>query len=66
MIAISAHTEANFGGGRVEVVHNRRTLIGSLRMARSPRSPARGPLLGVAGQITPWKGQDDAIRALAL
>jgi glycosyltransferase involved in cell wall biosynthesis len=23
------------------------------------------PLLGVVGQLTPWKGQDDAIRALA-
>src|SRR5205085_345481 len=23
------------------------------------------PVLGVVGQLTPWKGQDDAIRALA-
>lgn len=27
--------------------------------------PADAPLLGVVGQLTPWKGQDDAIRALA-
>lgn len=27
--------------------------------------PASAPLLGVVGQLTPWKGQDDAIRALA-
>jgi glycosyltransferase involved in cell wall biosynthesis len=25
-----------------------------------------GPLLGVVGQVTPWKGQEDAIRALPL
>ncbi|MFT4035993.1 MAG: glycosyltransferase [Patulibacter sp.] len=27
--------------------------------------PADAPLVGVVGQLTPWKGQDDAIRALA-
>jgi glycosyltransferase involved in cell wall biosynthesis len=27
--------------------------------------PADVPLIGVIGQLTPWKGQDDAIRALA-
>jgi glycosyltransferase involved in cell wall biosynthesis len=32
--------------------------------ARNGESEAR-PMLGVVGQITPWKGQDDAIRVLA-
>src|SRR4051812_46997412 len=27
--------------------------------------PAGVPLIGIIGQLTPWKGQDDAIRALA-
>jgi glycosyltransferase involved in cell wall biosynthesis len=28
--------------------------------------PTDSPVLGVVGQITPWKGQDDAVRILAL
>jgi glycosyltransferase involved in cell wall biosynthesis len=27
---------------------------------------ARGPIMGIVAQITPWKGQEEAIRALAL
>lgn len=42
--------------------------------ARHERSAARAglgiadgiPLVGVIGQLTPWKGQDDAVRALAV
>ncbi len=37
----------------------------ALPAARVGRSQA-APVLGVVGQITPWKGQDDAIRILAL
>ena len=33
---------------------------------RSEDPNGRPPVLGVVGQITPWKGQDDAIRVLAL
>lgn len=32
---------------------------------RSPHARRTPPMLGVLGQITPWKGQDDAIRILA-
>lgn len=28
--------------------------------------PADAPVAGVVGQLTPWKGQDDAVRALAV
>jgi glycosyltransferase involved in cell wall biosynthesis len=28
--------------------------------------PGDAPLVGVVGQLTPWKGQDDAVRALAI
>ena len=31
----------------------------------SPERRRRPPMLGLLGQITPWKGQDDAIRILA-
>ena len=34
--------------------------------AREQLGVGDGPLLGVVGQITPWKGQEDAIRALPL
>lgn len=66
VIAISAYTAANFGGARTVVVHNpvdvdRFTPVGAVA-----GFAGQGPLLGIAGQITPWKGQDDAIRALAL
>jgi glycosyltransferase involved in cell wall biosynthesis len=33
---------------------------------RSRQTRGRAPVLGVLGQLTPWKGQDDAIRILAL
>jgi glycosyltransferase involved in cell wall biosynthesis len=35
-----------------------------LDLARSPRGDDRAPVLGIVGQITPWKAQDDAIRIL--
>jgi glycosyltransferase involved in cell wall biosynthesis len=28
--------------------------------------PATGPLIGIVAQVTPWKGQSDAVRALAI
>jgi L-malate glycosyltransferase len=33
--------------------------------ARERLAPRDGPLLGLVGQITPWKGHDTAVRALA-
>jgi glycosyltransferase involved in cell wall biosynthesis len=67
IIAISQHTRANFGRGRVVVIHNP---VDTARFA--PDAGARavdlaGPatLIGVVGQLSPWKGQDDAIHAVA-
>lgn len=71
VIAISEHTGAAFGGGRTVVVHNPVDLERYARDRADPRAFRHelglgedDPLLVVVGQITKWKGQDDAIRAL--
>jgi L-malate glycosyltransferase len=66
-------------GARVEVVHNavdlarfdparidRDAARARLREAIGVARDANRPLLGVVAQITPWKGQETAIEALAL
>ena len=72
VIAISRHVEGSLRLGRrppVAVVHNPVDLA-RFDPAKADGSALRtelgGPLLGVIAQITPWKAQDDAIRALAL
>ncbi len=72
-VCISEHVARGFGRrGRVTVIHNgvdlrrfdpaafdRAALRATLGLAPDDRA------LGVVAQITPWKGQDDAIAALA-
>jgi glycosyltransferase involved in cell wall biosynthesis len=75
VLANSAHTRARLGplAARAEVVYNGIDLAG-LERRRLPRARARarlglegsGPVLAVVAQITPWKGQLDAIRIAAL
>src|SRR4051812_11781179 len=70
VIAISRHVEASLRLRRpgVTVVHNPVDLE-RFDPARADGSALRAqlgaPLLGVIAQITPWKGQDDAIRVIA-
>jgi len=74
VIANSAHTARVWGETRrhVDVVWSPvdlRRFDPSLVDAAGVRAGlglGDGPLLGVVGQITPWKGQDDAIRVCAL
>lgn len=75
IFANSSYTATNFGGCRavVRVVHNAIDLK-RFDFARFGRNEARDRLgidrsasvLGLVAQITPWKGQEEAIRALAL
>jgi glycosyltransferase involved in cell wall biosynthesis len=65
IVANSAYTLERFGAGQKGVVvHN------SVDQARFTGTAAGGSdgrfKLGVVAQLTPWKGQDDAVRALAL
>ncbi|MBO9534599.1 MAG: glycosyltransferase family 4 protein [Solirubrobacteraceae bacterium] len=80
IVANSRHVAEQFGrladpprGRRApRVIHNPIDLA-RFDPARHDRHAARAalglpldaPLVGVVGQLTPWKGQDDAIRALA-
>ena len=67
VVANSAYTLDRFGAGeRGVVVHNS---VDQTRFAarRPAGSGSNGSFtLGVVAQLTPWKGQDDAVRALAL
>jgi glycosyltransferase involved in cell wall biosynthesis len=76
LISNSCYTDQNFSHPRSRaprrVVHNSVDLArfdGETVVARGLREEvAAGPddaLIGVIAQITPWKGQDDAIRTLA-
>src|SRR5439155_17250744 len=77
VLANSRYTAAAFAGDgtRAQV----RTVYNGIDLARFDPSRSlrdetrhglgyheRTLLLGVVGQITPWKGQDDAVRTLAL
>jgi glycosyltransferase involved in cell wall biosynthesis/2-polyprenyl-3-methyl-5-hydroxy-6-metoxy-1,4-benzoquinol methylase len=78
VLANSAYTAADFtaksaGRGHVVVVDNPVDLerfdpaIVEVSLARAQFGlPRNAPLIGVVGQITPWKAQSDAIRALAI
>lgn len=74
LIANSDHTRSTLGPGRsaATVVHNAVDLsrFAGVRLGREEARarlglPAAGPVLAVVAQITPWKGQDDAIRIAA-
>ena len=71
VIAISRHVDRSLRLGRrtpVAVVHNPVDLrrFDPARVdGNGLRAELGAPLLGVIAQITPWKGQDDAIRMLA-
>lgn len=77
VLAISRHIAANFAGGgqvrNLRVVHNPldAKLFDPARMTRVEareelQLPAAIPVVGVVAQITPWKGQELAIKALPL
>lgn len=75
VLAISRYTAEDFAdvADRVRIVHNPIDVErfvprpGSRAAVRSALGVGEDtPLAGVAAQITPWKGQDDAIRAVAL
>jgi glycosyltransferase involved in cell wall biosynthesis len=63
VVAISAHTARSFGAGHPVVVHN--PVDGERFRPAADRAPDAQPTLAVIAQITPWKGQDLAIRTLA-
>jgi glycosyltransferase involved in cell wall biosynthesis len=66
VVANSAYTLDRFGAGESGVVvHNS---VDQTRFAARPASSSSNGsfTLGVVAQLTPWKGQDDAVRALAL
>ena len=73
-LCISEHVARSFGwGSRVQVIPNGVDLqrFDPAAGDRAARRAAIGlrpgePALGVIAQLTPWKGQDDAIEALAL
>jgi glycosyltransferase involved in cell wall biosynthesis len=76
IVANSRHVANQFDGTArtdLRVIHNPIELA-RFDPARHERSAARArlgiadcvPLAGVVGQLTPWKGQDDAIRSLAV
>jgi glycosyltransferase involved in cell wall biosynthesis len=75
LIAVSPHVEANlrelgfrsdmrvvFPPVRMEQFDPERVSRNGLR---DSLAPGGGPLFGIVGQISPWKGHDTAIRALA-
>jgi glycosyltransferase involved in cell wall biosynthesis len=74
IVANSSHTLQRFGSPEQGlVVHNpvdtRRFDSARIDRADARRAldlPAERVVLGVVAQLTPWKGQDDAIRATAL
>ncbi len=80
VLGVSRHALAAFrvrapGGARYAVLHDgvdpgqfasQATASGAAALRAGLGITGAGPLLGVVGQLTPWKGQDDAIRALAL
>lgn len=76
VIAVSPHVEANlrelgfrshtrvvFPPVRMEQFDPDRVSRNGLRRDLAPEG---GPLFGIVGQITPWKGHDTAIRALSV
>jgi L-malate glycosyltransferase len=77
VVAISHHVARAFDpdrrARRLEVIDNPFDLV-RLDPARIDRSAARAalglangaPVLSLVGQITPWKGQEEAVRALAM
>ena len=75
LIAISRYVESSLALGSrppVTVLHNPVDLrrfdpgrVDGSALRRELGIEGRYPLLGVIAQITPWKGQDDAIRMLA-
>lgn len=77
IIANSHHIERSLpaarGGAKVHVVYNA-VDTGLFDPARIDRTAARRrlgveggvPVLAVVGQLTPWKGQDDAVRVAAI
>jgi L-malate glycosyltransferase len=78
VVANSAHTAAAWGGSGshrpldvvpspVDLSRFDPALVSRSRTRRALGLPeVGGPVLGVVGQLTPWKGQDDAIRVTAL
>ena len=72
VIAISEHVAGSLRLPRMEVLHNPVDLrrfdpaAADGRALREELGIGDAPLLGVIAQITPWKAQDDAIRALAM
>jgi L-malate glycosyltransferase len=73
VIANSAYTRDTLGpaAARARVVHNAVDLARFERMPPTAAARVRlglggdGPVLAVIAQITPWKGQDDAVEVLA-
>ncbi|MGH2906350.1 MAG: glycosyltransferase family 4 protein [Solirubrobacterales bacterium] len=74
VVANSSYAAAAYsrvaGGEAPSVIYNAidQSLIDTLRRQPPPRlgfASRRGPTIAMVGQITPWKGQDIAIRALA-
>lgn len=64
IVAISRFVAANFGGTRPVVVYNPVDLERFAPDGPAAQVGGGGPLVGVFGQITPWKGQDVAIAAV--
>lgn len=61
-LGFRSHTRVVFPPVRMEQFDPDRVSRNGLR---DSLAPGGGPLFGVIGQITPWKGHDTAIRALA-
>ena len=77
VVAVSDYTAAEFNHGLrrpkaeriyISVDHRRFSSVapGAARIREELGLPEDAPLLAEVAQITPWKGQDTAIRALAL
>jgi glycosyltransferase involved in cell wall biosynthesis len=67
IVANSAYTLDRFGAGRKGVVVHNSVDQDRFSGNGSATAGAGGRFtLGVVAQLTPWKGQDDAVRALAL
>ena len=71
VVACTRYIANSFGGPRTRVVYygvelERQPDPGRAKRIRAELGLSNAPLvLGIVGQITPWKGQDTAIRALA-